>query len=154
MTSYSFYCNTAAVGVFFEFRDYKKFIECTDEYKNIPNPLMASLKWLAQCLIFMGIFAVGGKLIPLEYCWSENFDKHSFPYRVLFYFVAAFPKRAFYYSPFSATTGAIIASGFGYNGIKTVKEKEVHQWDKVIGVYWFECETIISPVEVFRYWNY
>ena len=74
----------------------------------------------------MGIFAVGSKLIPLDYCWSESFDKQIFPYRVVYYFVAAFPKRSFYYSPFSATTGAIIASGFGYNGIKTVKEKEVH----------------------------
>ena len=140
--------------MFFEYKDYKKFIECTDEYKNIPDPLIPSLKWLAQCLIFMGIFAVGSKLVPIENCWLEGFERHGFTYQVVFFFVAATIKRTFYYSPFSATTGAIVASGFGYNGIKTEKEKEEHRWDKVIGVYWFECETITSPVEVFRYWNY
>ena len=154
ISSYTFYCNTAALGVFFEFQDYKRFIEQTNEYKNIPSPILPSLKWLIQCFAFVGVFAIGTQYVPVDYCWSENFAKHSFGYQVVFYFLASTIRRAFYYSPFSATTGAIIASGFGYNGVKTVKEKDTHQWDKVIGVYWIECETITSPVEVFRYWNY
>lgn len=65
VASYTFYCNTAALGVFFEFKDYKKFIEKTDEYENIPNPILPSLKLLAQVLMFMIIFVVGNRYVPL-----------------------------------------------------------------------------------------
>ena len=58
-SSYTFYCNTAALGVFFEFTDYKRFIEKTHEYKNIPSTLRPSLEWLGQSVFFMLIFAVG-----------------------------------------------------------------------------------------------
>ena len=69
--------------------------------------------------------------------------------------MAALGKRFFYYSPFSATTGAIIASGLGYNGIKEEKgDKGIHTWDKIVGVFEWEVETVYSPIEMFRYWNY
>jgi len=71
--------------------------------------------------------------------------------------LAGLGQRFFYYSPFTATTGAIVASGFGYNGMKKAESKEAeedHTWDKVVGVYWMECETVVSPIEIFRYWNY
>jgi hypothetical protein len=45
--SYIFFCNNAALGVFYEFSDYKRFIERTHEYKNIPSPIGPSLSWLA-----------------------------------------------------------------------------------------------------------
>ena len=59
IASYTFYCNTAALGVFFEFTDYKRFIEKSHEYKNVPNPILPSLKCLGQSMLFTGIFAVG-----------------------------------------------------------------------------------------------
>ena len=103
----------------------------------------------------MGVFAVGTAYLPVDYCWSKDFNNHSLAYQTIYFFFASTIRRAFYYSPFSATTGAIIASGFGYNGFKTdEKDKQIHKWDKVVGVYWFECETVTSPVDVFRYWNH
>ena len=84
-----------------------------------------------------------------NYCFVSRFRQ------TIYFFFASTIRRSFYYSPFSATTGAIIASGFGYNGFKTdEKDKRIHKWDKVVGVYWFECETVTSPVDVFRYWNH
>ena len=72
----------------------------------------------------------------MEKCWSDEFHKFSFPYKVFFYWMAFTNKRAFYYSPFSATTGSVIASGLGYNGVKKNEEgKDVHKWDKIIGVF-------------------
>ena len=59
ITSYTFYCNTAGLGVFFEFTDYKRFIEKTHEYTNIPSTLIPSLKWLGQSVMFMLIFSIG-----------------------------------------------------------------------------------------------
>lgn len=61
-------------------------------------------------------------------------------------------KRFFYYGPFSITTGAIIASGLGYNGKN--KENDEHQWDKIVQIYVWEIETGKSPVEMLRYWNH
>lgn len=44
--SYVWYCQACALGVFFEFSDYKRFIERTNEYKDVPSPIIPSLKWL------------------------------------------------------------------------------------------------------------
>ena len=65
-------------------------------------------------------------------------------------------KRFFYYGPFSFTTGAIIASGFGYNGfsIEPKTEKRVEKWDKVVGVYIWNVETGSSPNEMVKDWNH
>ena len=51
-------------------------------------------------------------------------------------------KRFYYYNPFCMTTGAIIASGFGYNG----EQKGEHTWNKIIGVYIWEVETSASAM--------
>ena len=37
--SYIFFCQSCALGIFYEFSDYKRFIERKDEYKNVPNPI-------------------------------------------------------------------------------------------------------------------
>ena len=56
MYSYTFYCQTAALGVFFEYTDYKRFIEKTHEYKDIPNPIMPSLKLFGKMVCYVSIF--------------------------------------------------------------------------------------------------
>jgi hypothetical protein len=43
ITSYIFFCQSSALGIFFEFSDYKKFMERTHEYTNIPNPIMPTM---------------------------------------------------------------------------------------------------------------
>ena len=56
ITSYIWFCNAAGLGIFFEFSDYKRFIEKTEEYKNIPNPILASLKLMAQGFLCLGVW--------------------------------------------------------------------------------------------------
>ena len=46
LASYVFFVQGCTIGPFFEFSDYKRFIEETDEYKSVPNPIIPSLKWL------------------------------------------------------------------------------------------------------------
>ena len=155
MYSYTWYCNTAALGVFFEYADYKRFIEKTHEYKDVPSPVLPSLKLFAQVALFLTIFVIGNAHYPLETCWSEKYLEFSFPYRVFYYCTAFSIKRTFYYAPFLSTTAAIVASGLGYNGpTKSTDGKVSHKWDKIIGVYWVENELLTSPVLAFRYWNY
>ena len=54
----------------------------------------------------------------MEGCWSDEFQEWSFLYRVFYFHVSMTFKRPFYYGPFCATTGAVRASGLGYNGIR------------------------------------
>ena len=144
------------MGVFFEFTDYKRFIEKTHEYKNVPSPIFPSLKLLGLMTCFIITIILAGMYVPLERCWSPDYLAYPFVIKVLYYMVAALGKRFFFYSPFTATTGAIVASGLGYNGLKKAEgeDEETHTWDKIIGVYWYECEVVQSPVEMFRFWNY
>lgn len=48
------------------------------------------------------------------------------------------------------STGAIVASGLGYNGEKNGE----HAWDKIVSVYIWEVETSASPIEMLRFWNH
>jgi len=90
--------------------------------------------------------------LPIEFVWHDDFAKFYFPVRVLYYYWAMQLKKFFYYTPFCFTTGAIIASGLGYNG----KNKDTNQdkWDKIISVYIWELETSTSPLDMLRYWNH
>ena len=46
MASYTFFCQQTALGVFIEYRDFIAWIEERDEYKNVPSPVVASLKYM------------------------------------------------------------------------------------------------------------
>jgi lysophospholipid acyltransferase len=150
LASYVFYFGACGCGPFFEYSDYKRFIEETGEYRNTPSPILPSLKWFAQALFCLGISEVGKMFVPIEFCWSDGLADYSFPYRVWYYYWAMHAKKFFYYTPFSFTTGAVVASGLGYNG----NERGTEKWDKIIGVYVWELETSGSPVDMWRYWNH
>ena len=73
--------------------------------------------------------------------------------------------RYFYYSAFFFETGAVIASGLGYNGRAEVSESTVvdpknsdklgsHKWDKIIGAYWWQAETSTNAGDFLKTWNY
>ena len=57
--SYVFYGNACALGVFFEFSDYKRFIEKTGEYKNSPSPILPTLEYVMYGLICLGFHLLG-----------------------------------------------------------------------------------------------
>ena len=155
--SYSFYCQTAALGVFFEFRDYKRFIEKTEEYANIPNPILPSLVLLAKSIAFSGILVLGSAHFSVEGCWSDRFLEFSYLGKIAYMTLTSCVKRCFYYAPFHATNGAIIACGHGYNGIEKTEKKDdekptkkpAHRWDKIVAVFFYNCETTTSPMDFF-----
>ena len=124
----------------------------------MPNPIIPSLKWLLQAFCCLGVSIVGSIYIPIEFCWDDGYTALNLPQRVAYYYFSMQLKKFFYYNPFSFTTGAIIASGLGYNGVKEqeIKGKKVeeHRWDKIISVYIWELETSTSPIDMLRYWNH
>ena len=149
--SYIWFCQACALGVFFEFSDYKRFVERSHEYKDVPSPILPSLKWMLQGIICLVTFIIVGGYFPVDYCWSEDIWNMTYPLRIAYYVAAMTAKRFFYYCPFSMTTGGIIASGLGYNGRNKQGDD---QWDKIVGVYIWEVETSSSAIEMLRYWNH
>lgn len=152
LASYVWYTQACALGVFFEFSDYKRFIERTHEYKDVPSPIIASLKWFIASISFLVLYTVLNPYFSIETCYTKEYSEFNYPYRLFFYVVSMTVKRCFYYNAFCMTTGAVIASGLGYNG----KDKQTghNKWDKIVGVYVILIETASSPVECLRGWNH
>ena len=116
----------------------------------MPSPIVPSLKWLAQALLCLAIYTVVNPHFYVEFCWDKDYTAMSYGARLGYYYIAMTVKRMFYYNPFSMSTGAIVASGLGYNGVKNGHE----QWDKIVSVYLWQVETSSSPIEMLRYWNH
>lgn len=146
MASYTFYVQACALGVFFEYSDYQRFIKRQGEYKQIESPILPSLKTLLFAIFCTGIFIGASPYFNINTCYSGEFAEWTFPYRVVYYMLAMTFKRFFYYGPFLFTTGAIQASGLGYNG--------EGKWDKIMGVYVWNCETETSVIGMLRWWNH
>jgi hypothetical protein len=69
IASYTYFISNSALGVFFEFSDYKRFIERTDEYKQVPSPIKSSLITLAHAIAFTAFFVVVSQWFYLDYCY-------------------------------------------------------------------------------------
>jgi len=117
LASYVWFTQACALGVFFEFSDYKRWIERSHEYKQVPCPILPSLKWLAASLSCLIFYTLVSPTFNVEFCYVKEFWEFNFPHKVVYYFVAMSAKRFFYYNPFCLTTGAIIGCGLGYNGM-------------------------------------
>lgn len=168
MLSYTFYCQQYALGVFFEYRDFIAWIEERNEYKKVPSPVTESIKYAVYAFACLGTFSVGAGLFPISHCYTLEFaNETSLAYKLYYTFFAGFFVHYFYYIAFEFQTGAVIASGLGYNGRKEVSEASGdtidpknpdqlgdHQWDKFIGVYLVECELATNANAVLKNWNY
>ena len=152
--SFSFFVQQCALGVFFEFRDFKCWAEQTDEYKSVPNPIVESLKYFLTGVCTITIFLFGSSHFPCEACWGDEFPTWSLSYKMMFSFLSWAFKRYFYYTAFSFQTGTIIASGLGYNGKVVTKDKIEHKWDKTIGVYIWDAEFATNASHFLKAWNH
>jgi len=107
LLSYTFYIPNSACAVFFEFSDYKRFIEKTDEYKNVPSPIFASLKSLCSVILTGAIFLFGTPYFDINICYSDEYATWPFWYKVFFYHIAMTVRRFYYYIAFCFITAAI-----------------------------------------------
>ena len=154
MFSYAFFCQGCLIGPFLEFSDYKRFIERTGEFKSIPSPIVPSLIFFGYSFLYLGVFVVGDMFFPIETCWSMKYYEFSFPYKVFYYWIALIIKRFFYYSPFTLADAGLVACGFGYNGTILEKDKPVDKWDRSVGMYVYNIETMKTPLIGMRDWNH
>lgn len=124
ITSYIFFCNSSALGIFFEFSDYKRWAERSGEYANVPSPIIPSLKYMAQGFLCLGIFIGMSAHFTVPACWGEAYAAMPFWQRIIFYNVAMTGKKFFYYTPFMLSNGTVVACGLSYNGTGTGVNKE------------------------------
>ncbi len=101
MMSYTFFVQQCALGVFFEFRDFKHWAEGTQEYKSVPSTVKESLKYFAMGIVVLLISVLGSVFFPV----SNNFDDdfiatHSLGYRLVYPMISCGLKRYFYYTAF------------------------------------------------------
>jgi hypothetical protein len=82
LLSYVFFCSGCTVGPFFEFSDYKMYIEGTGRYSSIPSTFKPALiKFLKGKACLVSNLVIGTKFWAL-YCGTEEFTQHSFLYKV------------------------------------------------------------------------
>lgn len=120
LLSYTLYTQGCALGVFFEYSDYIRFIERTGEYDaergGALNPIFVGLLSLLKAIVFLGLYVASTIYIPYTYTYTVEYGEKSIAYRIAYFMAAGYGIRLFYYGPFNFTTAAIQASGFGYNG--------------------------------------
>ena len=106
LASYTWFVPQSALGVFFEFSDYKRFIERSHEFKSVPVPIVASLMTLAQAIFCTVVFLVFRQYFWIEFCYTPEYADFSLLSKTFYFFVAMAVKKFFYYGPFLFTTGA------------------------------------------------
>ena len=150
--SYVFFCGACICGPFFEYSDYKLYIEREGRYKNIPNSIVPSIKkFLTGKACLVANMIIGMYCWPL-FCGTEEYAAHSFPYKVVYYYVAMTSQRFFYYAGWGITDGAIIASGLGYSGID--KATGEHKFNQIYSVNISAVELELSPQIMMQSWNH
>lgn len=117
MASYTLFVPQCALGVFFEYRDFKCWAESREEYENVPSPIIPSLKWFFFALLTVAIFSVGSAYFPVKNNWDESFiESSSVAWRIFYPALSWGFQRYFYYTAFLFQTGTMVACGFGFNG--------------------------------------
>lgn len=111
--SYTLACTNCATGLFFEFADWKHFIEFTHEYErksgqNLPSPILPSLKNLGGGLLTCGLFLVLNAYFPIDYCFTTAFNEgHNLGYRLYYTYFTLASRRFYLHTPFVIGTGCM-----------------------------------------------
>ena len=155
----------AIIGPFFEYADFKNWIEMKGHYKSMPRGLsngwvtiVPSITCLLGGFLCLGIhIALVMQGFSVYTCGEKGFaDSGSFLWKVFYYFVAMSGQRFMYYTPFKMTDASMIACGIGYNGTKQKDDKSPpeHLFDRIVSIYVIDLETGWSCIEMMKYWNH
>ena len=150
--SYTFFCCGASIGVFFEYSDFIRFIKMEGHYKTIPNPIFKSLQYLFAAILFAVINKVLDRSFNTPYYETQDFDAKPIWLKYVLIYAYGFQFRTFLYSAFMLQNGAIIASGFGYNGVDERTKQD--KWDTVVSIFVYRAETSDSIIKALQAWNH
>jgi lysophospholipid acyltransferase len=160
--SYIYFYPTCIMGPFFEFSDFRQFIELVGDYEKIPilRSFYEAVKRLFLGLICIAIYLYLKPYISIEY----YFENHS-NYFFLIYFGFLFNKYK-YYTGFMFAESSCIASGISLRKLEKkeiqleekneiISNKNVYDYDfeKIKSVDFIFTETSMNVTEFFQHWN-
>ena len=144
--SFCFHFSSCIVGPSIDFIDFKKYINLSQEYSNIPFKRVAknSLINLGYFFVYSVLFMIGQAYFPNSYGTTEEFNQRSVLYKLVFIYAAGFAIRTKYYTGWTLGHNAMSFSGLTYSNIApknhVLKEnEEYHSFDKA---KCFDIETV------------
>ena len=148
--SYTSYPASNIVGPFFEFSDYKIFIEEQGVYKSIPISYGKAISKLLEGLVYLGLCIILPPYFDVNDIQKQEF--YSLPLYIQYFkfMVACFVVRTTYYVAWCINEGSIALSGLTYNG--TDKDGKP-RFDKFKCCDAISLETCTTPREGLLHWN-
>jgi len=124
--SYTTYPGGNFLGPFFEFRDYKDFIEKQGFYANIPSTLPETGRKLFAGIICLTLCIILPSRFDINKLATDEFHDLPFWHKAIYFWFACFAVRLTYYVGFTLVEGSVAISGLSYNG--SVKQES--RWDR------------------------
>lgn len=150
--SYTFFYPSSMCGPFFEFSDYLRYINLSDEYANIPSTVMPSLTRFLQGIVYIAIYNAAKPFIAPEMIIDEN-NLYSFKQKIMFYLLSN-THHFKYIAGFAIAESSIIASGFAYSGeAKNGDDKNHDIWERGRAISIIDLHLVYDPEDFFRFWN-
>lgn len=151
LLSYNCYPMNCACGPFFEFADFRRFVNREGQYENPPLDLVkATLTFLYGFVCFGGI-VVTGMVSNTDILVSKDFAELNW-FMQMFHCTIVLENMKFAgYSLWFFADGVNILSGFSYNG----KDKDgSNKYDINHGINYLGCELATTPRDLINNWNY
>jgi lysophospholipid acyltransferase len=126
--SYACFPGGAICGPFFEFSDYKLFIEKKGRYESIPYHREQPIKYLLSAICFMVLSLVVPNFYSVEHCGSKEFKEYGFLYKNFYYYIGMAGNRYKYYTAFYFSDFNVCISGLSYNGRD---DNARPKWDRI-----------------------
>eukprot|EP00351_Strombidinopsis_sp_SopsisLIS2011_P005454 CAMPEP_0116877348 /NCGR_PEP_ID=MMETSP0463-20121206/9136_1 /TAXON_ID=181622 /ORGANISM="Strombidinopsis sp, Strain SopsisLIS2011" /LENGTH=163 /DNA_ID=CAMNT_0004524555 /DNA_START=317 /DNA_END=808 /DNA_ORIENTATION=+ len=123
---YMYFCGGPLMGPFFEYKDYKDFIQLQGKYSNIPanKTLLPALAKLFQGIIFIVLIMNLEPIFGFDYMLTKEFIEKPIWYKHL-YMIMTF--KTFLYVcvvGFKFMDAGTTATGLGYDGKDTYDSKK------------------------------
>ena len=158
--SYSFYYSSCVAGPFFEFSDFRKFINLEEEYKEIP--IISAMYWSIYEIVYAGIctfiFLNYKSVYNVDLVASEEFGTFNFLYKLYYLNIAMLVNGTKYYLVWKLITAACMFNGLGYSPKATTNEdgetNVEHRFDKINSVIILKILFNPNPKQKIEGWNH
>lgn len=148
-----FFFPSAIVGPTFSYRKYIQFIKKEEEFNDIPNTFIPSLKCFFEAIATGYIILALDRQMNHQSLLTQEFSALSFSSKMTRIMIAGISTkninyivaRCRYYCAWKLSETSCVATGFGYNG--------EGKWDRLENVDILKVEFAPNPRAVFENWN-
>lgn len=151
--SYTFTHLAACIAIFFEFTDYRNFIELKHEYKKLePSKcLWPGIKYYLASVVCAILNLVFNSYFDVNIAFQDEFGTWSFTQQAFLAWGHWGISRSMYYTAFLWNESSAILSGFSYDGEN--KDGSI-RFDKIVGCNYWMCEFCTNTTEFSNNWNF